>query len=137
YGIGYYLEESFIVGLFKKHGKYLLLSEHEYLKASKWFNKYGDKIIFLGKLLPGPRYLISLPAGAVKMNIKKFLIYSFLGSLVWCTGVTYVGIYFGKRWDSFGPLFGKFRLVIIITLGLLVAFYINHKLKLFPRKKGR
>src|SRR5438132_189863 len=70
YAVGYFLEEAVIVNLFKKHGKYLLLTEHDYLKASTWFNKYGDKIIFAGKLLPGPRYLISLPAGAVKMNLR-------------------------------------------------------------------
>src|SRR5437588_5653120 len=56
------LFRSVIVNLIKKHGKYVLLSEHDYRKASQWFNKYGDKIVLVGKLLPGLRYLISLPA---------------------------------------------------------------------------
>src|SRR5437762_7394574 len=41
YGIGYFLEETLILSIIKKHGKYVLLSEHDYHKASKWFNKYG------------------------------------------------------------------------------------------------
>ncbi|HZE86754.1 MAG TPA: DedA family protein, partial [Methylomirabilota bacterium] len=133
--IGYFIEEEIIVNLIKKHGKYVLLNEHDYKKAAQWFNKYGDKLVFFGKLLPGLRYLISIPAGAVRMNIKKFSLYTFLGSLLWCTLMVYVGVYFGNRWDALGPIFGKFRIVIIVGLGLLVVFYINHKLHLFPRKK--
>lgn len=130
YGIGFYLEETLIINLFKKHGKYLLLTERDYHKASGWFNRYGDKIIFFGKLLPGPRYIISLPAGAVKMDLKKFLLYSFLGSLVWCSSMTYIGVYFGNQWDTLGPVLGKFRLLLIGFFVLLLLLYINHKAKL-------
>ena len=136
YSIGYFLEETVIVNLIKKHGKYVLLSHHDYYKASEWFNKYGDKIVFIGKLLPGLRYLISLPAGAVKMNLKKFSLYTFLGSLIWCSIMVYVGVYFGNRWDALEPVFNKFKIVIIVGLVLLVAWYLNHKLHLFPRKKS-
>ena len=136
YGIGFFIEETVILGLIKKHGKYVLLSEHDYHKASAWFNKYGDKLVFIGKLLPGLRYMISIPAGAVKMNLKKFALYTFLGSLIWCTAMVYVGVYFGNRWDSLSPIFDKFKLVIGIGLVLMVVWYVNHKLHLFPRKKN-
>lgn len=137
YGIGYFLEETVILNLIKRHGKYVLLSEHDYHKASSFFNKYGDKIVFVSKLLPGLRYLISVPAGAVKMDIKKFSLYTLLGSLIWCTLMVSIGIYFGDRWDSLEPVFNKFKLVIVICLVLLVAWYINHKLHLFPRRKTK
>ncbi len=100
YSIGFFIEETVIVNLIKKHGKYVLLSEHDYHKASAWFNKYGDKLVFIGKLLPGLRYMISIPAGAVKMNVKKFALYTFLGSLIWCALMVYIGVYFGDRWDK-------------------------------------
>jgi len=98
YGIGYFLEEELIVNLVKKHGKYLLLSEHDYHKASSWFNKYGNKIVFVAKLIPGVRFIISVPAGILEMNVGKFILYSFLGSLIWCSVMVYVGLYLGNRW---------------------------------------
>jgi len=136
YSIGFFLEETVIVNLIKKHGKYVLLSHHDYYKASAWFNKYGDKLVFIGKLLPGLRYMISIPAGAVKMDLRKFALYTFLGSLIWCTLMVYVGVYFGDRWDSLEPIFNQFKIVIIVGLVLAVAWYVNHKLHLFPRKKS-
>src|SRR5258708_10071089 len=54
----------------------------------------------LFRSLPGLRYLISLPAGAVKMNLKKFSLYTFLGSLIWCTAMTYVGVYRSEEHTS-------------------------------------
>lgn len=135
YSIGYFLEETVIVNLIKKHGKYVLLSHHDYYKASEWFNKYGDKIVFIGKLLPGLRYLISLPAGAVKMNLKKFSLYTFLGALIWSTAMVYVGVYFGNRWDALEPIFNKFKIVILCGFVVLIAWYINHKLHFFSLKK--
>lgn len=135
YGIGYFLEEELIVKVIKKHGKYVLLSEHDYTKASRWFAKYGNKIVFVAKLVPGFRYLISLPAGVLKMNLWRFSLYTFLGSLLWCTLMVYIGFYLGNKWESIGPYFSKFRVVIIFLLILLVVLYINHKLHLFPKKK--
>jgi membrane protein DedA with SNARE-associated domain len=137
YGIGYFLEERVIVSLIKKHGKYILLTEHDYRKAVVWFEKYGSKVVFIGKLLPGLRYLISLPAGAVKMNVGKFSLYTFLGSLIWCSAMVYVGVYFGDRWDSLAPIFSKFRDVIIVFLIVLVLAYLNHKLHWFSFKKKK
>lgn len=137
YSIGYFLEEAVIVNMIRKHGKYILLNEHDYKKAATWFNKYGDRLVFFAKLLPGLRYLISIPAGAVKMNVKKFSLYTFLGALVWAAAMVYIGVYFGDRWDSLAPLFSKFRVVIIAVLAILVILYLDHKLKFLPRKKAK
>src|SRR3972149_3085847 len=55
YYIGYFLEETILLNLIRKYGKLILLSEHDYERAHKWFIKYGDKIIFISRLLPGIR----------------------------------------------------------------------------------
>ena len=88
YAIGYFLEETVILKLIKKYGKFILLSEHEYVKAVGMYKKYGSSITFLCRLLPGVRSFISVPAGLSEMNIWKFsVLFTFLGSLVWalCT----------------------------------------------------
>ena len=128
YAIGFYLEESIILSLIRKYGKFILISEHEYVRAMHWFQKYGNPIAFLSRLLPAVRTFISLPAGLAQMNIWKFSIYTFLGSFIWSTLLTFVGLYLGSNWEAIHPYFQKFQLVIIVLLVLTVLWYINHKL---------
>src|SRR3989344_3026394 len=128
YAIGYYLEESIIIKLIEKYGKFILLSKHEYFRAVEWYKRYGNSITFFSRLLPAVRTFISLPAGLAEMNIWKFSLYTFLGSLLWSTLLTYVGYYLGKKWNIIGPIFEQFHVVIIIVFICGVLYYINHKL---------
>lgn len=130
YCIGYFLEETVIVGWIKKYGKFLLLTVDDYEKSRHWFQKYGNAIVFFSRLLPGVRTFISLPAGLAEMNIWKFSTYTFLGSLIWSTVLTYIGFYFGENWQSIEPIYRKFELAIVVGGVLLVLWYINHKLRL-------
>lgn len=134
YGIGYYLEETIILKLIDRYGKFLLLSRDEYERSIKWLRKYGDKVSFLTRLLPGVRTFISLPVGLSEMNVWKFSLYTFFGSLIWSSFLTYVGVYLGSKWNSLEPYYRKFEIAIAVILILTVLFYINHKLKLlkFP-----
>jgi membrane protein DedA with SNARE-associated domain len=130
YAIGYYLEDAVILSLIKKYGKFILISEHEYTRALHWFQKYGNPIAFFSRLLPVVRTFISLPAGLAKMNIWKFSLYTFTGSFIWSTFLTWIGYYLGKNWNAWEPYFKKFQFVIIILFILAVLWFINHKLKI-------
>lgn len=130
YAIGYFLEETIIVTLIKKYGKFILVTVSEYNHSLKWFNKFGDKIAFFSRILPAVRTFISLPAGLAEMNFWKFSIYTFFGSLIWSAFLTYIGIYLGEKWDSIGGYFHKFDLILAVLLILTVLFYINHRLKI-------
>jgi len=129
YAFGYYLEEKVILNLINKYGKFILLSKHEYLQAVNLYKKYGNGITFFCRLLPGVRSFISVPAGLSEMKIWKFILFTVLGSLVWCSALAYIGYYLGAHWDSIGPIYHKFQIVIISVFVLLVAFYIYHKVK--------
>lgn len=137
YGIGYYLEDTLILSLIRKYGKFILLREHEYEKALTWFDKYGSGVTFFSRILPVVRTFISLPAGLAKMTIWKFSLYTFLGSLIWSGLLTYIGFVLGKNWDSIHGLFQKFQFGVIGVLVVLVLWYINTHLKIikFPKKK--
>lgn len=137
YAIGYYLEETVILTLIKKYGKFILVTVDEYNHSLKWFNKYGDKIAFFSRMLPAVRTFISLPCGMAEMNFWKFSIYTFLGSFIWSAFLTYIGVYLGSKWDTIGGYFHKFDLALAILLIFAVLFYVNHKLKIvkFRRKK--
>ena len=78
-----------------KYMKYAKIKEQSLTKADKWFEKYGDKSVIFGRLVPGIRELVSIPAGIFKMNYKKFLIFTFIGSTAWSILLTAIGYYFG------------------------------------------
>jgi membrane protein DedA with SNARE-associated domain len=130
YAIGYFLEENVILSLIKKYGKFLLVSEREYNHSTHWLQKYGSAIVFFGRMVPGVASFISLPAGIAEIKYWKFALFTFLGSLIWSSVLTSIGVYLGSRWNTLGTYFHKFELVIIAILVVAVLFYINHKLKI-------
>lgn len=130
YYIGYLLEETILIGIIKKYGKFVLITIEDYHKANNWFLKYGNKIIFISRLLPAVRTLVSLPAGVFKMDLKKFIIYTTVGCFLWSLFLTYIGVVLGKNWNSIEGYFRQFEFVIAAILILTVLFYINHKTKI-------
>ncbi len=89
----------------EKYGRYLLMSPHELQIADRWFEKRGDIIILIARLLPVIRTFIAFPAGVSRMNKTKFHIYTFVGSLPWCYALGYVGQELGVRLlDEHSPL---------------------------------
>src|SRR3990167_10391995 len=130
YYLGYILEETVLLNLIRRYGKFILLSEHEFHRAEMWFRKYGDKIIFISRLLPGIRTVISLPAGMFEMEIKKFTIYTTIGCFIWSTFLTYVGYILGENWISLEKYFRKFEIVIVLFLIIGAAIYLEKHLKI-------
>ncbi len=131
FGLGFYLEETVILTLIKKYGKFILISENEYTRSLHWFNKYGQRITFFSRMLPAVRTFISLPAGLSEMNVGKFSLYTFIGSLLWSALLTFVGFYLGENWASLEPYYRKFEYIIAAVFVVSILWYINHKLKLF------
>jgi membrane protein DedA with SNARE-associated domain len=78
-----------------RYVKYAKIKESSVEKAYKWFEKYGDKSVIFGRLIPGIRELVSIPAGILNMKPLKFLIFTFIGSCTWSIALTAAGYYFG------------------------------------------
>ena len=113
--------------LIERYGRYVLISHHDLDLADRWFAKYGEAIIFFSRLLPVIRTFIAFPAGIARMNLKRFCIYTFLGSLPWCIGLAYVGQKLGEQWDKSETLktyFHRFDFVIGILIVLGAAWWI-------------
>ena len=71
------------------------VSEKKLKKVERWFEKYGDKAVLFGRMIPVFREMISVPAGLLKMNVKKFLAYTILGSCGWGITMVLIGYFFG------------------------------------------
>lgn len=128
YYIGHVLGEENVLRLISKYGKFVLLSVEDYKKSSAWFNRYGASVVFFSRLLPAVRTFISLPVGVFKMNIWKFSLYTFLGSLIWSIILTAIGFYLGSNWDTIGPIFSKLHYVIAALVIGLVGYYFYRKM---------
>ncbi|HSE24647.1 MAG TPA: DedA family protein [Pyrinomonadaceae bacterium] len=128
YWVGMYGGRPFI----EKYGRYILLSRHDLDLADRWFAKYGEVIVFVSRLLPAIRTFIAFPAGVARMNLTRFVIYTFAGSLPWCLGLAYVGQKLGEQWDKDETLknwFHRFDFVIGILGVLAVGWWIWRHVK--------
>lgn len=113
--------------LIEKYGRYLLVSKHDLDLADRWFEKRGEIIVFVSRMLPAIRTFIAFPAGVARMNLKRFVIYTFAGSFPWCLGLAYVGQKLGEKWnkdDTLKTWFHRFDFLIGIVAVILVAWWI-------------
>ena len=78
-----------------KYLKYVKVSEKKLTKVEQWFQKYGDKAVLFGRMIPVFREMVSIPAGLLKMKLPKFLAYTVLGSCGWSITLIFIGYYFG------------------------------------------
>jgi membrane protein DedA with SNARE-associated domain len=112
-----------------KYGKYILITSHDLDRADHWFQKNGDWAIFVGRLMPVIRTFISLPAGIAKMRIGKFLIYTFVGSFIWCTALSFAGYLLGTNWEKIRAVMRPFDPAIVAIVIILIGLYIYRHIK--------
>ena len=86
-------------------GRYLLLRPHEVDRAHAWFERRGEAVVFLGRLVPLIRAFVSLPAGIARMNLTKFSIFTLFGVIPWCVGLAYAGKALGSQWTTLEKYF--------------------------------
>jgi membrane protein DedA with SNARE-associated domain len=103
-----------------KYGKYIFFKKEHLELTENLFNKYGDRVSFVGRLLPGIRTYVSLPAGIGKTKFTKFVIYTLAGSLIWNSMLTYVGMKLGSNWKNID----KYSIYLDIAAVLAIAVFL-------------
>lgn len=91
----YFIALKFGRAALLKYMKRVRISEKKLIKAEYWFEKYGDKAVLFGRMVPVFREIISIPAGLLRMNLPKFLAYTIIGSCAYSITLIFVGYYFG------------------------------------------
>ena len=121
---------AYYVGMFggrplaERFGKYVLISKKDLDMADRWFAQHGEIIIFVARLLPAVRTFIAFPAGVARMNMTKFIVYTFVGSFIWCGVLGYVGMKAGEHWEDLKVYFHESHYVIAVLGLAFVAWYV-------------
>jgi len=135
YYIGKLVSEERLERWADKYFKWIGISGEDVGKSKTWFQKHGAKAVFLGRMVPGIRTLISLPAGIEGMPIIPFTIYTTLGTIIWTTALTLLGFQLGEKYELVEQYLAP---VSKIVLGILVLGFAAWLLKknLDLRNKG-
>ncbi|WCM26850.1 DedA family protein [Sphingomonas sp. QA11] len=118
--------------LAERWGKYVLIGPGELDMADRFFDRWGNQAVLIGRLLPVIRSFIAFPAGVARMKLVPFHIYTFIGSWPWCFGLAWVGMVLGDKWNSDPRMKAAFHsadaLIGVVLVGL-AGFYIWHRVR--------
>jgi membrane protein DedA with SNARE-associated domain len=115
--------------LIKRYGKWIMVSEEDLEKADHWFARWGDWAAFISRLLPIVRTFISFPAGVTKMNFPRFVLFSFIGSFIWCALLALGGYYLGANWEELRAIMRPFDIPIGLIILAGLGWYIYRHLQ--------
>ena len=128
YWIGYLFKPEAIYRFTGRYGKYLFIKVSDVETALRWFEQYGHRIVFFGRMVPAVRSLISIPAGMSRMPFWKFMLYSSLGTVIWTTFLAAVGFYFGENQALMHDIFSKIGYAILtLAAAVISVLYWRHK----------
>lgn len=126
YALGHWFGEERVRYLLRRFGKWLLLSEADFDTALAWFNRYGELVIFFGRMVPIVRSLISVPAGLAGMRMERFTLYTAIGTALWSFLLALAGYILGKNWRLVMDWVGRYeKLVLIVGVVAVVAFVVH------------
>ena len=134
YYLGKLVNEKRLSNFLDKKGKYLGITSKDLTKSKLWFDKYGSSLVFWGRLIPGIRTLISVPAGMELMPLRKFLIWTTLGSLIWVVFLTYAGFVFGENYQVIETFLDQIKYIVKPILILIFVYFL---IKFFLRLSKR
>lgn len=100
YVVGYRLGAERFRRIVKRHGRWLTISESDVDRAQQWFNRYGGVAVCIGRLIPAVRSVISVPAGIAQMELRRFLLWSSIGTVAWTSLLAGLGYLLGTRFTD-------------------------------------
>lgn len=121
YYLGSLFNKDRLISYTEKYGKFVFVTPDDVISANDWFNKHGKKAVFLGRMVPGIRSLISIPAGMNTMPLLPFIIYTTAGAAIWTTLLTVAGYHFGQNYEVIQKFLAPFSKIF---LGLAIVIII-------------
>lgn len=125
YYLGRIFDKERLIAVTEKYGKYVLVKPDDVASANEWFDKHGKTAVFFGRMVPGVRSLISIPAGMNNMPLLPFLVLTALGSSIWTAALTLAGYYLGQNYEVVEGILAPYSkgfgiLIVVIIIGWLI-----------------
>jgi len=115
-----------------RYGKYFFISPETLEKMERFFKKHGHISTFTGRLIPGIRQLISIPAGLAKMDLLEFSLFTTLGAGIWALILTLLGYYIGENQELIKEYLKEITTFVVVLLLIIGALYYRYQ----KRRKG-
>ncbi|AMT96895.1 MULTISPECIES: DedA family protein [Psychrobacter] len=129
YYLGTLFNKERLILFTEKYGKYVFIKAEDILSSNAWFDKRGKKAVFFGRMVPGIRSLISIPAGMNKMSLISFLTLTALGSSIWTTALTLAGFYLGKNYEVIATMLAPYsKLFLLLAIAIVIAWLIKRRI---------
>mgnify|MGYP001362257003 FL=1 len=124
YYIGLWADERLVRRFVRRYGRFFLIGEDDIDRALRVFDRYGEIIIFVGRLIPIIRSLISLPAGMQRMSMKRFLLFTTMGTAIWSGVLGYAGVFLGENWEEILEIVDQYERITAAVLVILVVAFV-------------
>lgn len=124
YELGHLLGEERVRSLIQRYGKWLLLSVEDFDKAVVWFDRYGEAVIFFGRMVPIVRSLVSIPAGISRMKRGKFSAYTAVGTGIWSFLLAFAGYLLGQSWPLVSEWVSRYEKLVLIAGGAVLVLFV-------------
>ena len=129
YYLGRLLNEDRLMVFTEKYGKYVFVKPSDIRSSSVWFDKHGSKAVFFGRMVPGIRSFISIPAGMSKMPILPFLVFTALGSSIWTSLLTIAGYYFGENYEIIETMLAPYsKGFLLLAVVIIIGWFMKRRL---------
>lgn len=125
YYIGYFGGKPFVL----KIGKYFFLDSHHLDTTHRFFERYGSKTVFISRFIPVVRHLISIPAGFAKMDLKKFLLFTFIGAFLWNFFLVWLGFRLFEKYYLVTKYSKPLDYFVLVILAVFVFYYFYKHIK--------
>nr|WP_245817210.1 DedA family protein [Hydrococcus rivularis] len=127
YYLGKAVSEERLEHLADRYGKWITVSSKDIKKANNWFSRHGVRAVFFGRLVPGVRTLISLPAGINHMSFIPFVLYSTIGTSLWVIFLTTLGYLLGDNYELVDEYLGPVSKIVLLSLVIWFIIWIVRK----------
>lgn len=127
YYLGHFLGTERVRDLADRYGRWLTVTGKDIDRADRWFDRQGIKAVLLGRLIPGVRTLISLPAGISGMNLPVFLVFSTIGTVLWTLLLTAAGYFLGDNYELVDEYLGPLSKVIAVIIVVSFLFWVARR----------